>query len=185
MNYIIISESCVIEYCSQLFKFAGKTIISMEGSGKELNKKSGYARRIVKWGFRNCILIVCFLSFQFKAAAPGASVAFIFKSEPVEAYTRLINAVVMVESSGDTLAFNLIEEAYGAFQIRPIRLLDYYQRTGRKYKIEDCYNYKISKEIFLYYAIRNGNLDYQTIARNWNGSGKMTLDYWKKVLAHL
>ena len=91
----------------------------------------------------------------------------------------------MVESSGDTLAFNLIEEAYGAFQIRPIRLLDYYQRTGRKYKIEDCYNYKISKEIFLYYAIRNGNLDYQTIARNWNGSGKMTLDYWKKVLAHL
>jgi hypothetical protein len=30
-----------------------------------------------------------------------------------------------------------------------------------------------------------GSLDYQSIARNWNGSGKMTLDYWKKVLIHL
>ena len=99
--------------------------------------------------------------------------------------SRLIKAVVIVESTGDTLAFNKLEEAYGAFQIRPIRILDYNRRTGKNYKIEDCYNYKISEEMFLYYAVMNNSFDYQSIARNWNGSGVMTLDYWKKVLKHL
>jgi hypothetical protein len=113
--------------------------------------------------------------------APDSKVAFIFVSEPVHAYDRLIKAVIQVECSGDTLAFNLTEGAIGAFQIRPIRLRDYNQRTGNNYKSEDCYNLKISKEIFLYYARRIGFPDYESIARNWNGSGKTTQDYWKKV----
>ena len=131
------------------------------------------------------MLILCFFLSEPKAAAPGTISTVIFVSEPIKAFTRLIYAVVMVESGGDTLAVNLLEEAYGAFQIRPIRLLDYYQRTGKNYKTKDCYNYKVSEEIFLYYAVTNGSIDYQSIARNWNGSGKMTLDYWKKVLGHL
>jgi hypothetical protein len=93
--------------------------------------------------------------------------------------------VVRTESSGDTFAFNLSEEAVGAFQIRPIRLLDYYQRTGINYKIEECYNYDVSKEIFMYYARKIGYPDYETIARNWNGSGEATLDYWEKVKSNL
>ena len=93
--------------------------------------------------------------------------------------------MVRIESAGDPLAYNQLEEAVGAFQIRPIRLLDYYQRTGINYKIEECFDYDISKEIFLYYARLTGYPDYETIARNWNGSGKSTLTYWGKIKSNL
>lgn len=106
-------------------------------------------------------------------------------AKPLDGYNRLIEALVQVESAGDTLAYNEFEEARGAFQIRPIRLLDYYLRTGVSYSTEDCYDYDISKVIFLYYARQTGHRDYETIARNWNGSGELTLDYWKKVKANL
>lgn len=120
-----------------------------------------------------------------QAYAPDLKVFYIPFSQPVDAYDRLVNAVVSVESAGDPLAYNQIEEAVGAFQIRPIRLLDYYQRTGINYKIEECYNFEISKEIFLYYARQTGYPDYETIARNWNGSGKSTLVYWEKIKLNL
>ena len=131
------------------------------------------------------LLIVFFSLLAIRASAPDLKFAFICVSKPVDSYDRLIKAVVQVESAGDTFAYNLSEEATGAFQIRPIRLLDYFQRTGINYKIEDCYNFDISKEIFLYYARQTGYPDYETIARNWNGSGKTTLDYWEKVKSNL
>ncbi len=121
----------------------------------------------------------------FTVKAPETSVTFILASEPVDAYERLIKAVVKVESAGNTLAYNLIEEAVGAFQIRPIRILDYNRRTGKNYKIENCYNFDISKEVFLYYARKIGYPDYETIARNWNGSGETTQGYWEKVKLNL
>ena len=131
------------------------------------------------------ILIIFFSLLAIRATAPDIKMAFISVSDPVNAYDRLVKAVVQVESTGDTHAYNLSEEAAGAFQIRPIRLLDYYQRTGKNYKIEDCYNFEISKEIFLYYARQTGYQDYETIARNWNGSGKTTQGYWEKVKSNL
>jgi hypothetical protein len=131
------------------------------------------------------VFIVFLFLFTQKAGAPDNKVAYILISEPVDAYERLIKAVVMVESFGDTMSYNLTEQAFGAFQIRPIRLRDYNLRTGSKYKSEDCFNYKISKEIFLYYARQTSYLQYETIARNWNGSGATTLDYWDKVKSHL
>jgi len=135
--------------------------------------------------FLKSVLIV-FLSLLFiPAFAPDMKVACICSAEPVDAYDRLVKAIVQVESAGDTLAYNLCEEAVGAFQIRPIRLLDYYQRTGINYKIEDCFNFEISKEIFLYYARVTGYPDYEAIARNWNGSGNATTKYWEKVKSNL
>jgi len=131
------------------------------------------------------VLIISFSLLGIRASAPDIKVTYIITNEPVDAYERLIKAVIQVESAGDTFAFNLSEEAVGAFQIRPIRLLDYYQRTGNNYQIEDCYNFEISKEIFLYYARQIGYPDYETIARNWNGSGNITLDYWAKVKSNL
>jgi hypothetical protein len=120
-----------------------------------------------------------------KLSAPDIKIGYILASKPVNSYDRLVNAVVMVESLGDTLAYNIIEGAIGAFQIRQIRLLDYNQRTGTNYKSEDCYSYVISKEIFLFYAKRIGYHDYESIAREWNGSGMKTLCYWEKVKAYL
>jgi hypothetical protein len=131
------------------------------------------------------LIIVFLVVFSQKAGAPDNKVAYILISEPVDAYERLVKAVVLVESFGDTMSYNLTEQAFGAFQIRPIRLLDYNRRTGSNYKSEDCFNYKVSKEIFLYYAKQTAFLQYETIARNWNGSGVTTLDYWDKVKSHL
>ena len=122
---------------------------------------------------------------DLRLSAPDVKVIYIPFTKPLDAYERLVNAVVMVESAGDTLAYNQLEEAVGAFQIRQIRLLDYYQRTGINYTIEECYNFNISKEIFLYYARQTGYQDYETIAWNWNGSGNATLDYWEKIKSNL
>jgi hypothetical protein len=139
----------------------------------------------IKFRYLKSLLFIFFLLLPVRAPAPGLNVAFVYVSEPVDLYSRLIKAVVQVESLGDTMACNLTEEAVGAFQIRPIRLRDYNQRTGNNYKIEDCYNFEISKTIFLFYAKRIGFQDYELIARNWNGSGKNTLDYWKRVKTFL
>jgi len=140
---------------------------------------------MIKLIYLKSLIIILLLMLTSKAGAPDDKAAYILVSEPIGAYDRLIKAVVMVESYGDTMAYNLIEEAVGAFQIRPIRLLDYNQRTGNNYTSEECYNYEISRKIFLYYADQIGNPHYETIARNWNGSGETTLDYWERVKYHL
>lgn len=141
--------------------------------------------QLTKVRFRKIILAVSFILISLRAAAPGTKVVFIIAQDSVNAYTRLMNAVIKVESSGDTLAYNPLENATGAFQIRPIRLRDYNSRTGNNYELKDCYNLRISKEIFLYYAKQIGYPDYELIARSWNGSGKLTIDYWKKVSSNM
>jgi hypothetical protein len=145
----------------------------------------GNKLQITKFWYLKRLLVIFILMMPVKAPAPGLEVAYIFIPEQINLYERLIKAVVQVESLGDTLACNQTEEATGAFQIRPIRLRDYNQRTGSNYKLEDCYNYEISKKIFLFYAKRIGYPDYESISRNWNGSGSNTLDYWERVKTFL
>lgn len=140
---------------------------------------------IKKFRYLKSLLVASLLLLSLQATAPDAKVVFILVAKPVDLYEKLVNAVIKVESSGDTLAYNPIEEAMGPFQIRPIRLRDYNNRTGSNYTLQDCRNLGISKEIFLYYANKIGYPHYELIARNWNGSGKTTLDYWKKVRSHL
>jgi hypothetical protein len=103
----------------------------------------------------------------------------------VNPFGKLIFAIGMVETKLDTLAYNPAEEAVGYFQIRPIRLLDYNMRTGSSYTMRDMYDYHIAEKIFLYYASRIGPYNNEKIAKNWNGSGKMTRVYWDKVRKHL
>ena len=142
-------------------------------------------KQMTKYQHLKSVLIIIFLSLSLRALAPEMQIACVFVSEPEDLCERLIKAIIQVESLGDTLAYNMKEEATGAFQIRPIRLRDYNHRTGNNYQIEDCYNFEVSKEIFLYYAQRIGFEDYESIARRWNGSGKSTLEYWDKVKSFL
>lgn len=122
------------------------------------------------------------LSLTTIATAPDARTLVLIKPETVDIYERLMQAILEVESGGDTLAYNAYEEAYGPFQIRPIRLTDYNRRTGNRYIMKDCYTMKVSKEVFLYYARILGP-DYEIIAKRWNGSGPKTIEYWSKVSA--
>jgi hypothetical protein len=123
------------------------------------------------------ILFISLLMLSMRAAAPDVKIVFIIAPQPVRPFEKLLRAVFIVESSGDTLAYNDAEEAVGGLQIRPIRLLDYNLRTGKNYMIKECYNFRISREIFLYYAEHAGTKDYELIARNWNGSGANTHNY--------
>lgn len=131
------------------------------------------------------LLFIFFLLISIRVTAPDLNLVFIASTGPVDAYDRLINAVIQVESAGITMAYNLAEKATGPLQIRPIRLLDYNRRTGNNRTLEECYDLEVSKEIFMYYARITGYPHYELIARNWNGSGKMTIEYWKKVKAYL
>ncbi len=121
------------------------------------------------------------LLFAFRVFAPVNTGLVIFNMSPVDPFRKLIHAIGMVETKQDTLAYNPFEEAVGYFQIRPIRLEDYNARTGSHYKMQDLFNYNISEKIFLYYASEIGPYDFEQIAKKWNGSGKMTLDYWENV----
>jgi hypothetical protein len=123
---------------------------------------------------------VIFVVLSAKAIAPCEMSFVIEKPQPIDYYERLMQAILLVESAGDTMAFNAVEEAYGPFQIRPIRIADYNKRAGKNYSMKDCYSLGVSREVFLYYATRIGT-DYETIAKRWNGSGVMTIDYWARV----
>ncbi|HNW56655.1 MAG TPA: hypothetical protein PLR88_02105 [Bacteroidales bacterium] len=127
------------------------------------------------------VTISFFLLFTFQLLAPGNTMLVVVDSQPVEPYRQLIQAIGMVETGKDTMAYNPIENATGYFQIRLIRLEDFNVRTGSNYTQSDLFNYEISEKIFLYYASLIGPYDFEQIARNWNGSGPLTTYYWEQV----
>lgn len=131
---------------------------------------------------RMITLISILMLFSACLTAPSYPVVVIIAAKVINYYTPLIHAIGMVEGKCDTLAYNPLEEATGYFQIRPIRLNDYNKRAGKDYTLDQMYNYEIAKEIFLYYT--NGR-SYELVAKSWNGSGPMTLKYWKLVKAKL
>jgi hypothetical protein len=130
-------------------------------------------------------LIFLFLSFSPRVSAPGMNFMTIFDFPPIKPYKQLVLAIGIVETKNDTTAYNPVEEAAGYFQIRPIRLLDYNNRTGSNYTMNDLFNYEISEKIFLFYADQIGPYDFELIARKWNGNGRQTVNYWKRIKEYL
>jgi len=130
---------------------------------------------------KKLVLVSLFLLFSFRAFAPNRNSLVITCSAPVEPYKKLLHAVAMVETKGDTRSYNPVEQATGIFQIRPVRLEDYNKRTGSHYRMKDLYSYSVSEKIFLYYAMQIGPYDTEKIARQWNGSGPKTWYYWRRV----
>lgn len=135
--------------------------------------------------FKKTVLLKLLLFINISVFAPAREYLVIVSETPIDPFTRLIYAIGMVETRLDTLAYNPAEEATGYFQIRPVRVNDYNKRTGSNYTLEDMYDYKIAEKIFRYYAAQTGPYDFEKIAKNWNGSGWMTIEYWRKVKAYL
>lgn len=123
------------------------------------------------------LFLICRAAF-----APGLKQFYISESDPINFYDPLIRAVVQVESKGDPLAINITEQAIGAFQIRQCRIAYYNKLKGTNYKLMDCFNYELSRDIFLFFA---SGKSYEKAAKDWNGSGLMTVTYWDKVLKQL
>ena len=147
--------------------------------------------RIIQHFAMNCnlkkIKIICFLLFllSLRVTAPSVRSMTVLETAPIEPYKQLVFAVEMVETKGDTLAYNPLEEAVGILQIRPIRLIDYNKRTGSSYTRNDLFNYEISVRIFLYFADQVGPYNFEQIARKWNGSGHLTTNYWYRIRQYL
>jgi hypothetical protein len=134
---------------------------------------------------KKIVSITFLLALALKVFAPTSESVIVVRPLPVQPYINLIHAIGMVEAQYDTLAFNPLEEAAGYFQIRPIRLMDYNNRTGSTYSMNDLFNYKISEKIFLYYATEIGPYNFERIAKTWNGSGESTILYWEQVKKYL
>ena len=109
---------------------------------------------------------------------------FVLQPDALNRYTRVLKAILDIESGGDTFAYNPAESAYGALQIRPIRVRDYNMRTGKNYTTEDMFDLKKATEVFVYYAERLESEE--EMARQWNGGPRgmqkhSTEDYWNQV----
>lgn len=114
--------------------------------------------------------------------APREDVLYIAETEAINYYDPLIKAIVDVESKGNVYAFNFFEQAVGAFQIRPCRINHYNELTGSNYTTDDCFDYELSREIFIYFA---KGKSYERAARDWNGKWSLTKNYWKRVKSRL
>jgi len=127
-------------------------------------------------------LLILLITVSLRAFAPCTEAIMIEASEPVNYYDPLIKAIIQVESSGNIYAYNADERACGPMQCRPIRIEHYNQLTGKDYRTWDVFDLTVSREIFLYFT---KGRDYETVAREWNGKGKMTVEYWNKVKRYL
>ena len=108
---------------------------------------------------------------------------------------KLIDAIIYVESRGNTLAHNILEDAVGCLQIRPIMVREVNRLLAKNnilkvYTLADRWNK--TKSIEMFNVIKNHTIDpsNEKLARNWNGGWNgykkpSTLKYWHKVKAQL
>lgn len=127
-------------------------------------------------------MIIILLSAFIELFAPGNGSAVIFEREGINYYEPLIRAITKVESMDGRYVWNPKEGAVGWFQIRQIRVEHYNQLTKSGYSLKDFYDYDLSRQMFLYYA---RGKSYEQAAKDWNGSGPLTIEYWKKVRRYL
>jgi hypothetical protein len=128
---------------------------------------------------KNLLLILVILTIcRATLFAPEWQHFSIMPGKSINPYKELAKAVRRLESNNGEHIWNSVEGAVGDFQIRQIRVDDYNKRTGNNYKLEDFYDYNLSEKMFLYYA--NGK-SFEKAAKNWNGSGPMTIKYWNQI----
>jgi hypothetical protein len=136
-------------------------------------------------GLRRLIFTVTFLLVSFRVVAPENHNLVVSESAAIKPFSALIYATAMIESMGNPLFYNEIENAVGIFQIRQVRVDDYNRRTGSKYALAEMYDVKKSEKVFLYFASLYKPHELERISKAWNGSGPMTELYWKKIKVFL
>lgn len=126
--------------------------------------------------------ILIFISLFTICKAPEFRCGFIATNEPIKPYERLINAIGIVESGNDDNAVNRTENAWGRYQIRQIRLNDYYNRTGIRYKLTDMRDSVKSREVLIYYCKRFGVYQQDKLILDWNCQSRK---YLRKVRSQM
>ncbi len=122
---------------------------------------------------KKLLLLLCFGIISAIAGTPhDIKVIYLPFEPPYRPFKTLYQAQGHVESSQRDSALNREEQAYGRVQIRAIRLRDFNRRTGKSYTLQDCYNEKISKEVWLFYATQFHYTENMAISKAWNGKCK-------------
>ena len=139
--------------------------------------------------------LICFIGLflalwmcTLRADAPPFTRLDIVMGESINPFEPIWNAVCMVESRMDSTAYNSKDPhggSHGIAQIGGDRLREYNKETGKHYTIKDLYKVSVSKEIFMYYAVKIGHHKMNLVIRKWNGSGPKTYRYLTLVKAHL
>lgn len=113
--------------------------------------------------------------------------------KPIKKQTKsLVDALILVESSGNPKAFNKKENAVGCLQIRPIMVREVNrilrkQKSDQRFTKEDRWDCGKSKEMFyIWVNYHHKDSSDEKIARNWNGGARgykkqSTEHYWYKV----
>ena len=109
-------------------------------------------------------------------------------------WTRVINAIIQVESEGNPKAFNTNGNCAGILQITPglVKQCNIWLRakkSKKRYTLADRYNVEKSKEMFVmiqtYY---NKSNNVEKAIRIWNGGPGYTVEgtnnYLKRVMEH-
>ena len=129
---------------------------------------------------KKLIILFIFLLIPWLLPAPGSAVCHIERIEPINVYNRLAEAVYTVESSRNPLAYNPKEDAVGGFQIRQCKLDQYIKETGKFYTLEQMYDIKTAKSIFMHFAVKYDYTDIKGICRDWNGKSEKNV-YYNKI----
>lgn len=131
---------------------------------------------------KRMLIGIIFTLYSLFAYAPASNILYISQENPIKkvinGYETLIAAIYYHEAGFNPYAYNPRENAVGGLQIRQCRLDSYNKLTGKKYTLEEMYDFNKAKEVFLYFA---EGKSYEQAAKNWNGSGPMTEKYWDSI----
>jgi hypothetical protein len=134
---------------------------------------------------RKLVFTIILSMISFRALAPESNTVFVYESPGIQPFSALMYATAMVETMGNPLIYNELENAVGIFQIRQVRVDEYNRRTGSNYVLADMVDVKLSEKVFLYFASRYKPHELERISKAWNGSGPMTELYWKRIKEYL
>ena len=109
-------------------------------------------------------------------------------------WSKVIDAIIQVESKGNPNARNPIGDCCGILQITPTLVRDVNEylkmkKSKKRYTLADRYNVQKSKEMFILYQERyNKTNDVEKAIRLWNGgcgySVAKTNKYLNNVMRH-
>ena len=109
-------------------------------------------------------------------------------------WTKVIDAIIQVESKGNPKAHNPIGDCAGILQITPslVKQCNAWlkaKKSKKRYTLQDRYNVQKSKEMFVMYQhYHNKTNDVEKAIRIWNGGPGYTLKgtngYLKKVMKY-
>ena len=115
-------------------------------------------------------------------------------------WESVINAIIQVESKGNSKAYNKAGDCVGVLQITPVLVKECNnilksQKSAKRYTMQDRWNAKKSKEMFVIIQEKhNPEHNIEKAIKCWNCGGfylknngwkNKSVDYYKKVMKYL